>query len=107
MLPPESTATAGVGNRSGWSRTAATATAPAGSTTILARSSSSTSACEIDSSETVTMSSTWAMISANGTVPGQATAIPSAIAAKLPSGVKSGCSSTSCAPMPALCRTSR
>ena len=59
--------------------TAATAAAPDGSTTILARSSSSTSACDIDSSETVTTSSTCSWIAANGTSPGHATAMPSAI----------------------------
>ena len=52
-LPPESTTTAGVSNRLGSSITAATPTAPAGSTTSLARSMSMSSAWEIDSSLTV------------------------------------------------------
>ena len=78
-MPPESTATTGVANAFGWSSTAATAAAPAGSTTIFARSSSITSAREMESSETVTMSSTYFWIEANGTSPGQATAMPSAI----------------------------
>ena len=54
----------------GWSISAATAAAPDGSTTILARSSSITSARDIDSSETVTTSSTYFWIAANGTSPG-------------------------------------
>ena len=78
-MPPERTATIGVPNLFGWSMTAATAAAPDGSTTILARSSSSTSACDIDSSETVTTSSTCSWMVANGTSPGRATAMPSAI----------------------------
>ena len=56
MLPPDSTATAGVLNAVGWSSIAATAAAPAGSTTILARSTRASSARDIDSSETVMMS---------------------------------------------------
>ena len=79
MLPPESTATAGVSNAVGLSRSAATAAAPAGSTTILARSISASSARDSDSSETVTISSTWSRTAAKVMSPGRPTAMPSAI----------------------------
>ena len=78
-MPPDSTATVGVPNSCGWSMIAATAAAPEGSTTSLARSRSSTSARDIDSSETVMTSSTCSWIAAKGTSPGHATAMPSAI----------------------------
>ena len=58
---------------------AATAAAPEGSTTILARSSSITSARDIESSETVRISSPCSWMAANGMSPGRATAMPSAI----------------------------
>src|SRR3954454_5899335 len=79
MLPPERTATIGVSKRRGWSVTAATAAAPAGSTTCLARSISMSRAWDSDSSFTVTTSSTSWRTVANGTSPGRPTAMPSAM----------------------------
>ena len=79
MLPPESTATAGVSKCVGVSSRAATAAAPAGSTTILARSTRASSARDSDSSETVTISSTWSRTAAKVMSPGRPTAMPSAI----------------------------
>jgi hypothetical protein len=58
---------------------AATPTAPAGSTTCLPRSSSISSAREMSSSVTVTTSSTSLLTWANVMSPGQPTAMPSAI----------------------------
>ena len=58
MLPPDSTATIGPSKSCGESSSAATAAAPAGSTTTLARSISASSARDSDSSETVRISST-------------------------------------------------
>ncbi|CAB4558290.1 unannotated protein [freshwater metagenome] len=58
---------------------AATPTAPAGSTTILERSSSKTIALAISSSETVTTLSMFFLIRAKGIAPGLLTAIPSAM----------------------------
>ena len=79
MLPPESTATVGVEKRPGSSRMAATAAAPAGSTTSLARSSVASTARDSDASETVMISSTRSRTAANVTSPGRPTAMPSAI----------------------------
>ena len=79
MLPPESTATTGVPKCCGWSSTAATAAAPAGSTTSLARSTRASTARDSESSETVSISSTWSRTAANGRSPGRPTAMPSAI----------------------------
>ena len=77
-LPPESTATTGVGNRRGCSSSAATAAAPAGSTSSFARSRQYSSARDSASSSTVTISSTSAFTCGNVTSPGRPTAIPSA-----------------------------
>ena len=55
MLPPESTATTGGANRRGCSISAATAAAPAGSTTSFARSRQCSSARDSASSSTVTI----------------------------------------------------
>ena len=79
MLPPDSTATAGVSKPPGLSSSAATAAAPAGSTTCLARSTSASRARDSDSSETVTISSTWSRTAAKVMSPGRPTAMPSAI----------------------------
>ena len=82
MLPPESTAHTGPVSPSSSGEQvikAATAATPAGSTMSLARSRHSRSALDSASSLTVTTASTWAATSANGTSPGQPTAIPSAI----------------------------
>ena len=79
MLPPDSTATEGVEYAVGSSSRAATAAAPAGSTIIFARSTSASSARDMDSSETVTMSSTYSRTAAKVISPGRPTAMPSAM----------------------------
>ena len=58
---------------------AATAAAPDGSTISFARSAIATSARDIDSSETVTISSTYSWTIAKVMSPGRPTAMPSAI----------------------------
>ena len=87
MLPPETTATQGVGKRAGSSSRAATAAAPAGSETSFARSASASTARARESSETVTTSSTWSRTAANVRSPGRPTAMPSAIVRICSSGV--------------------
>ncbi len=69
----------GCANRFGSSISAATAAAPAGSTSIFARSSRNSSARDSASSSTVRMSSTSALTWSNVRSPGRPTAIPSAI----------------------------
>ena len=58
---------------------AATAAAPAGSTTIFARSTRASRARDSDSSETVRISSQWSRTAAKVMSPGHPTAMPSAI----------------------------
>ncbi len=82
MLPPESTATTGPSKASGRSSSAAIGLAPAGSTTSLSRSRLTSSAREIDSSETVRTPSASVLITSNGMSPGRPTMMPSAIVAK-------------------------
>src|SRR3954469_25918571 len=78
-LPPDSTAMAGPVPGILPARRAASVTAPAGSTTALARSSSNSSARLISSSVTVTTSSTYACTWASVSGDGHLTAMPSAI----------------------------
>src|ERR1700712_410242 len=80
-LPPETTATTGDGQRPGYSATAATAAAPAGSTSSLPRSRLASTARDSASSLTVTISATWVLTCANVSSPGRGTAMPSAIVA--------------------------
>ena len=61
MFPPDSTTTIGPSKSCGASIRAATAAAPAGSTTTLARSISASSAVDSASSDTVRTSSTWVL----------------------------------------------
>src|SRR5438552_3280380 len=79
MFPPERTATAGPDPLARPAISAATPTAPAPSTTNFERSSRSTIASLISSSETVTISSRTSSRIAEVSSPGCLTAIPSAI----------------------------
>ena len=67
--------------------TAAAAAAPDGSTSILARSATSSSARDRSSSETVTTSMCRPARIPNGTVPGSPTAMPSAMVRSSGAGI--------------------
>jgi hypothetical protein len=79
MLPPDSTATIGPSDFTAPVIIAATATAPAGSTTSFARSSSTSRARAMSSSDTVTTSSIVSRMIAKLSSPGRYTAMPSAM----------------------------
>ncbi len=91
MLPPERIATTVPGPSAGTrpARIAATPTAPAGSTTSLARSSSTRRARAMSSSVTVTTASTASRTISKLRMPGLLTAMPSAIVATTPISVGS------------------
>ncbi len=79
MLPPERIAQTGPSPGTRPATSAATAAAPAPSTTSFVRSSSSTIACAISPSETVTTVSSRRSRIGRVSAPGRLTAIPSAI----------------------------
>ena len=76
-----------------FSRSAATPTAPAGSTTSLERSSKNTSARANASSDTVTTSSTSSRMISNGICPGRPTAMPSAMVRTFVNGTSASAAS--------------
>ncbi|MCY1376494.1 hypothetical protein D9M69_639860 [compost metagenome] len=93
MFPPESTTAVVPGFSILPSMRAATPTAPAGSTTILARSSRKIRARARESSLTVTTSSTSSRMMLNGSWPGRPTAMPSAMVETFFSGTRASAAS--------------
>ncbi len=83
MLPPDSTAIVVPVADTRPERMAATPAAPAGSTTTFACSRSTSIARARSSSETVTTSSTSSLMISNGTAPGRATRMPSAMVGRV------------------------